>query len=170
MIWYFQDEILAHQQQYRAVFTSPEEEFWGTHQSSSHWKLWSANLYSTVSPSCWWTSEKWTQDHKQLYASDQLHLLHHSYCTVLVSTTMLNPVHERAFIYDMGLLTQPLYTNIVVSAQLEAQQSSGTDTLAPRTLCTGALHVLIATIIRAQPQPLLLSQEQMLSICFPINT
>lgn len=142
MIWYFQDEILAHQQQYRAVFTSPEEEFWGTHQSSSHWKLWSANLYSTVSPSCWWTSEKWTQDHKQLYASDQLHLLHHSYCTVLVSTTTLNPVRERAFIYEHGFAHSASLHKHCCFSVLEAHQSSGTDTLAHRTPGTGALHVL----------------------------
>lgn len=50
-----------------------------------------------------WTSEKGTQAHKHLHASDQLHLVYHSHCTVIISTTMLNPVRERAFIVWRGV-------------------------------------------------------------------
>lgn len=93
MIWYFQDEILAHQQQYRAVFTSPEKEFWGTCYSSNHWKLWSANLYSKVTPRC--RMDAWeASPRSQLYTSDQLHLTYS--CTAPISTARLNSGHQRA--------------------------------------------------------------------------
>lgn len=49
-----------------------------------------------------WTSEKGTQAYKQLHTSDGLHLVYHSHCTVIISTTMLNPVRERAFIVWCG--------------------------------------------------------------------
>lgn len=64
MIWYFQDEILAHQQQYQAVFISPEEEFWGTHLTTESFDLLICTL--KVLQVARWTPDKRTQDHKQL--------------------------------------------------------------------------------------------------------
>lgn len=123
MIWYFQDEILAHQQQYQAVFTSLEEEFWGTHSSSNHWKLWAAHLYSKVTPRCPMHVWGWTQDHSYTQVTSS------TSCTpALISTASLNSGHQRASLYKVGLLTQPPYKH-AVPGQTEAQQSAGTDNL-----------------------------------------